>query len=122
MKLFAHALLITGTLAASQAFACDYPVAPGKFPDGSAATKDEMVAAHRDVTKYDSDMKAYLECLATEYNAKVEAQKDITPDQKAAMDKKQTQKEDAAMKEVTDTVARFNEQLKAWHEKNDPKK
>src|SRR4051812_29614791 len=107
MKLFAHALLIAGTLAASQAFACDYPAAPGKFPDGSTATKDEMVAAHREVTKYDADMKAYLECLGTEYNAKIEAQKDITPDQKAAMDKKESQKEDAAMKEVTDTVARF---------------
>jgi hypothetical protein len=40
------ALIIGATFAAAQAnAACDYPVAPGKFPDGSQATKEEMLAA-----------------------------------------------------------------------------
>ena len=41
--------------------ACDYPAAPGKFPDGTQATKDEMLAAKKSVVKYNADMDAYLE-------------------------------------------------------------
>ena len=46
MKQLFTALILAGGLAAAQAnAACDYPVAPGKFPDGNQATKDEMLAA-----------------------------------------------------------------------------
>ena len=48
MKHYFSALISGGGLAAAQAHAaCDYPVAPGKFPDGNQATKDEMLAAKR---------------------------------------------------------------------------
>ena len=72
--------------------------------------------------KYNDDMTKYLECIKGEYDAKVAAQTDIKPEQKADMDKKQAQKEDAAVKEVTDVTARFNEQLRAWKSKNVPEK
>ena len=119
MKLFANALLLTAGLAAAQAYAgCDYPVAPGKFPDGSQASKEEMLAAKNQVVKYNDEMTAYLTCIKTEYDAKVAAQANATPDQKADMNKVQAQKEEAAVKEVTDVTERFNEQLRAWKAKN----
>jgi len=46
MKHYITALILAGGLAAAQAnAACNYPVAPGKFPDGNQASKDEMLAA-----------------------------------------------------------------------------
>ena len=58
--------------------ACPYPVAPGKFPDGSVATKEEMLAAKHQVVKYNADIDAYLGCIKTEYDAKVAASVDAT--------------------------------------------
>ena len=117
--IFSAALMLAGTLAVHQAeAACSYPVAPGKFPDGNVASRDEIKAAKDQVVKYDADMNAYLVCIRSEYDAKLAAQTDVTPAQKSEMEKMHAQKEDAALAEVQDVVARFNEQLKAWKAKN----
>ena len=117
------ALILAGGLAAKQAnAACNYPMAPGKFPDGNTASKEEMVTARREVSKYNDDMTKYLECIKSEYDAKIAAQTDLTPDRKSELDRMQAQKEDAAIKEVTDVVARFEEQRKAWVAKNQAEK
>ena len=61
-------------LAAAQAYAaCDYPVAPGKFPDGAVASLEEMKTAKASVVKYNADMDAYLTCIKGEYDAKIAA-------------------------------------------------
>lgn len=118
-KLFPAALLLGGVFAAHPAqAACTYPIAPGRFPDGSMATRDEIKTAKDVVLKYDADMNAYLVCIRQEYDQKLAAQSDATPEQKAEMERMQAQKEDAALAEVQDVVARFNEQLKAWKDKN----
>ena len=96
---------------------CDYPVAPGKFPDGAQASLDEMKAAKASVVKYNADMETYLECIKSEYDAKVATQTDATPAQKAEMEKVQNQKHNAAVDEVTDVTNRFNEQLRAYKAK-----
>src|SRR5690348_1817105 len=112
---FSAALLLAGALAASHAqAACTYPIAPGKFPDGTVASRDEMKSAKATVVKYDADMNTYLVCIRGEYEAKMAKQTDATPEQKAEMERLHSQKEDAALAEVQDVVARFNEQLKAW--------
>ena len=116
-----HQLLAAVVLAAGfalQAHAgCDYPVAPGKFPDGAQASLDEMKAAKASVVKYNADMEAYLECIKSEYDAKVATQTDATPAQKAEMEKVQNQKHNAAVDEVTEVTNRFNEQLRAYKAK-----
>lgn len=118
-KFFSAALLLGGALAVLQAqAACNYPIAPGKFPDGSVATRDEIKAAKDVVVKYDADMNAYLVCIRGEYETKLAAQTNVTAEQKAEMERLHSQKEDAALAEVQDVVARFNEQLKAWKAKN----
>ena len=123
MKHFFTALILAGGLAAAQAnAACDYPVAPGKFPDGSQASKDEMLAAKKSVVKYNGEMETYLGCIKAEYDAKVAAETTATDKQKAEMQKVQDQKHNAAVEEVTAVTDRFNEQLRAWKAKNPPEK
>lgn len=116
-----HQLLAAVVLAAGFALqanaACDYPVAPGKFPDGSQATLDEMKAAKASVVKYNADMEAYLTCIKSEYDSKVATQTDATAEQKAEMERVQTQKHNAAVDEVTEVTNRFNEQLRAYKAK-----
>jgi len=69
------------------------------------------------VVKYNDDMEAYLECIKTEYDAKVAAQTDATPQQKAEMEKVQTQKHNAAVDEVTEVTNDLNEQRRAYRAK-----
>ena len=121
MKKFLTALVLMGGLAAAHAnAACSYPTAPGKFPDGTQATKDEMLAAKKLVVQYNTDMDTYLACLKDDYDARVAAAPDASADQKAEMAKKQDSKYNDAVKEVTDVTERFNEQLRAWKAKNPP--
>src|SRR5688572_5549854 len=85
---------------------------------GNFASRDEIKAAKDQVVKYDADMNTYLVCIRSEFDAKLAAQANVTPDQKAEMERMHGQKEDAALAEVKDVVNRFNEQLKAWKAKN----
>jgi hypothetical protein len=112
------ALILAGGFALQANAACDYPVAPGKFPDGSLATLDEMKAAKAQVVKYNADMETYLKCIRDEYDAKVAAQTTATPDQKEEMERIQNQKHNAAVDEVTEVTNRFNEQLRAYKAKS----
>ena len=79
-----------------------YPVAPGKFPDGTQATKDEMLAAKKPVVKYNADMDTYLGCIKSEFDAKVAAQPDAH-DRTEGRDGSacRMQKHNAAVEEVT---------------------
>jgi hypothetical protein len=118
MKQLICALVIGSGLASAQASAaCDYPVAPGKFPDGTQASKEEMLTAKNSVVKYNADMETYLACIKTEFDAKVSSMADAKPEQKAEMERVQIQKQNAAVDEVTAVTERFNEQLRAWKAK-----
>jgi hypothetical protein len=116
------ALLLAGSLAAAAAqAACNYPVAPGKFPDGSVASKEEMLEAKKTVVQYNSDMEAYLACIKSEFDSKV-AESGATTDQKAELERMQNQKHNAAVEEVTAVTERFNEQLRAWKARTEKEK
>jgi hypothetical protein len=118
MKHLLSSLLVAGGLAAAQAnAACNYPVAPGKFPDGTQASLEEMKTAKASVVKYNADMDAYLACIKSEYDSKVSTQADATSEQKAEMERVQMQKHNAAVDEVTQVTERFNEQLRAYKAK-----
>jgi len=123
MKHYITALILAGGFAAAQAHAaCNYPVAPGKFPDGNQASKDEMLAAKSQVVQYNKDMETYLTCIQGEYDAKVAAETQATPEQKAEMARVQDQKHNAAVQELQSVADRFNEQLRVWKAKNTPEK
>jgi hypothetical protein len=114
---FLAALVLASGFAMQANAACDYPVAPGKFPDGTQASLDEMKAAKASVVKYNADMESYLECIKSEYDTKVASQTDATAAQKAEMERVQAQKHNAAVDEVTEVTNRFNEQLRAYKAK-----
>ena len=121
MKKTILAVALFGAFAAHQAqAACDYPVAPGKFPDGSVATREEMQAAKKQVVQYDADINSYLVCIRSEFDTQIATQTDSK--QKAQLQKAHVKKEEAALAEVHDVVGRFNEQLKAWKARNAPDK
>jgi len=116
MKQLLGALILGCGLAAAQAnAACDYPVAPGKFPDGNVATKEEMLAGKKMFTAYDEQMSGYLTCIKSEFQAAVAA---LPPDapkkQKAEMETVLTQKQNAAIAEAEAVKERLNKEIRAY--------
>ena len=103
---------------------CTYPRAPDAPPDGATATKDQMIAAKQDFTRYNTEMNAYLECLKLEMDAATPRDpKKLSADEKKKADDQQkilVQKNNAAVDELQANVGRFNEQLKAFKAKSQP--
>ena len=116
MKQLLSALILGCGLATAQAnAACDYPAAPGKFPDGTQATKEEMLAGKKMFTAYDAQMTAYLECLKTEFQASVAALPPDTPKkQKDEMERLLGQKQNAALEEAESVKNRLNKEIAAY--------
>jgi hypothetical protein len=75
------------------AMGCDRPAAPASIPDGKTATKEEMLAAKKQVDAFKSGMEAYFEC------------------------EKSTAKKDAGAAELVKVADRFNAQVKAFKAK-----
>ena len=112
-------VLALGAAATAQAD-CTYPRAPDKIPDGATASKDEMVAAKNDVSRYNNEMNAYLDCIKLEIQA-IPKDAKMSKDDKAkaeAQEKLLDQKNNAAVDELQSVATRFNEQLRIWKAKN----
>ena len=116
-------------LAGAAKAACTYPAAPDKIPDGSTATRDEMLAAKQAVAKYNDEITAYQSCIKLESDgsiaelekqAKTDEEKKAFAAQKAELERKLVERNNAALDEVTAVVERFNEQLRAYNKKNPP--
>lgn len=101
---------------------CTYPRAPGSIPDGATASKDEMIAAKNDVARYNNEMNAYLDCIKLEIQAATPKDPSkLSKDEKAKAEEQEkmlTQKNNAAVDELSATVGRFNEQLRIWKAKH----
>ena len=122
----ASSLAIAALAVAMQASAaCSYPKTPDKIPDGSKATKEEMIAGMKMMRAYNDLIKQYTDCLKSERDADV-AKIDAGPagddaaqkkkkDQKDEIDKVLAQKNDAAVDEASAVTGRFNEQIKAFN-------
>jgi hypothetical protein len=114
-------LFAIGSAAHAQAD-CTYPRAPATIPDGATASKDQMVAGKQDVSRYNTEMTAYLDCIKLEIAAASpkDTSKMSKEDKAKAADAEKvlTQKNNAAVDELNGVVGRFNEQLKIWKAKN----
>ena len=104
--------------------ACTYPKSPEQIPDGSKATKEEMIAGMKTMRAYNDLIKQYTDCLKSERDAAV-AKIDASPagdeaaqkkkkDQKDDIDRQVQQKNDAAVDEAQTVTSRFNDQIKAF--------
>ncbi len=103
---------------------CSYPRAPDAIPDGKTATKEQMIAAKNDVSRYNTDMNAYLDCIKLELDAATPKDPSkLSADEKKKAEEQAkilTQKNNAAVDELQAVVGRFNEQLKAYKAAHQP--
>jgi Tfp pilus assembly protein PilE len=84
---------------------CALPTAPAKVPDGSTAVEADMVAAMQTLKRYDADVNTYVKCL--EFEAK----------QNRLSREEQARRHNQAMDSLTQTAAKFNEQVKVFKSK-----
>jgi hypothetical protein len=113
------AILILASLASAQAFAdCSYPPPPIKVPDGNTATRDDMMQAMKDMKTYDSQVKAYTDCLKLEHDtALAKADPKMSKQQKDEIERVYDKKNDAAIDAEHSVIDRFNEQVKVFNAK-----
>lgn len=101
---------------------CTYPRAPDHIPDGNTASKEEMIAGKNEVSRYNTEMNAYLDCIKLEIDAATPKDPSkLSKDDKAKADQQQkilTQKNNAAVDELQAIVGKFNDQLKAYKAKH----
>ena len=112
-------LLILGSVA--QGAACVYPQAPSKLPNGTSATKDEMMAANALMKEYSKAVQdVYLPCLAQEETDAVAALDPADPEfakKKDAAEAIHAKKHNAALDELQAIATRWSEEIKAFQSK-----
>lgn len=113
-------LSLTAALFAGQVMAaCATPTNSVNVPNGSKASKDEMIAAQKAVKAYDADVKTYTECLKKEQDAEIAAGGDkMTDDQKAKVAGKYVDKQNVEVDKLQKIADKFNAELKAYKAKN----
>ena len=119
MKLLtAVAIPLLGLLGAAANAACVYPTAPDKLPNGTSATKEEMVAANGQMKEYSKSVQeVYLTCLQQEEADAIAALDPADPEfaqKKAAAEAIHAKKHNAALDELQSLAARWNDEIKAY--------
>lgn len=114
------AIAAMAALTAGKVYAdCPYPPPPDKFPDGNAASLDDMVAAKKAVTAYDAAIGSYLDCIKQEHqDAVAKAGDKLTNKQKEDLEHIETQRHNAAVAQLQSVADRMNEQIRVYKAKN----
>jgi len=115
-KIIKLAFTATLFLSSSIALACDYPERPA-MPDGSTASKDELLAAKTEVQAYVSAVDEYLTCIETEENETIAALDNPSQDELQRRNDMINKKFDAANEEKAMVGEQFNQQIRAYNEK-----
>ncbi len=92
---------------------CSAPDNNVQVPDGSTATKSEMIAAQKAVQAFDAAVKQYSDCLQQEQQAKIDAGGD-----KVKLQKQYAELNNAQVEKVQQLADKFNVELKAYKAKN----
>ena len=95
------------------AFACDYPES-AEIPNGTTATRDEMLAGQQAVKDYIAAMEEYLACIEEEEQATLDTLLDITDEERVNRERALTMKHNAAVEEMELVAARFNEEVRVY--------
>jgi len=101
-------------LAGPMALACDYPERP-TIPDGSSATKEQMLAAKDAVTAYLAGVDEYLVCIENEEKDAIAELSDPSQDELKRRDEMLNKKFDAANDEKALIGEEFNAQVRAYN-------
>lgn len=109
------ALALAALFATAAQAECNYPKSPSNLPDGNTATQEQMVEGMKAVKEYNGAVTAYLACLEQEMNARVEAAGPDAPAEQIEQIKAiHNKRHNAAVDELEQTAARFNEQVKTF--------
>jgi hypothetical protein len=100
-------------LAYPSAFACDYPARPS-IPNGSSASRDELMLAKEDINAYLAGVDAYLICIEAEFNSAKDSLAD-EPEELSRRDDMLGKKFDAANEEKELVGEEFNLQVRAYN-------
>ena len=103
-------------LSSSIAFACDYPERPS-IPDGSATSKDELIAAKNSVQDYMAKVDEYLNCIEGDEKAAIEKMDSPSEEVLQRREEMLNKKFDAANEEKALLGEQFNQQIRAYNTK-----
>lgn len=109
--------IVTGCLlliAAPMSFACDYPERPS-IPDGSTASKEELIAAKEGVATFLAGVDDYLTCIENDEKEAVAALESADTDDLKRRDEMLSSKFDAANEEKALVGEEFNQQVRAYN-------
>ena len=101
-------------IAAPLTFACDYPERPN-IPDGSTASKDELLAAKEAVNGFLAGVDDYLTCIENAEKAAVTELENPDPEDLKRRDEMIGKKFDAANDEKALVGEEFNQQVRAYN-------
>lgn len=108
----------TFLFAAPAILACDYP-SRVKVPNGSSATRDEMIAGQRNIKEYVAAMEAYLECIVAEEKSARAALEEISSEDEQLREDMLNKKYNAAVEEMEKLAADFNGEVREFKERKD---
>jgi hypothetical protein len=108
--------LAASLLISAPVLACDYPERPA-IPDGTTASKDDMVAASADVKKYLADVDTYLTCIEGVEKEAIEAMENPTEEEIANRTENLDKRFAAANEEKALVGEMFNQQVRAYNAK-----
>jgi hypothetical protein len=113
MKL-ARTVVLLATLSDAPAFAdCAAPEAAVQIPNGSEATRDEMIAAQKAVKAYDMAVAAYSTCMEQEQHTKAVVGVDA-----ARLSDEYSRRTEAAVDKLQKLADRFNTELRTFKARN----
>jgi len=98
---------------AQSALACDYPRRV-LIPNGSTATKEEMLEGQKGVKQYVADMQTYLECIVDEEKVARDAMGNLEPEIEQEREDMVDKKYNAAVDEMERLAAQFNAERQAY--------
>lgn len=105
-------------LVAQSALACDYP-SRVLIPNGSTATKDDMLNGQRNVKTYVAAMEVYLECIVDQEKMAIGSLDDLEPEEEQQREDMMNKKYNAAVDEMERIAAQFNAEVQAYKAKDD---
>jgi hypothetical protein len=103
-------------IGAQSALACDYPERV-TVPNGTTATKDDMLQGQRSIKKFVADMEVYLECIIAEEKTARASIVDISPEDEQQREDLLNKKYNAAVDEMERIAAQFNVEVQAYRAK-----
>ena len=107
---------ISVLLSAQSALACDYPERI-IIPNGTTATKEDMLDGQRGVKKFVADIEVYLECIVDEEKIARAGMEELSADDEQQREDMLNKKYNAAVDEMERVAAQFNVEVQAYRAK-----